>query len=180
MEMVAYLAGEDHSDKPECTCPVIAAFVRRLNDAMPNDDIRTSLLLPLVPKLVGTRSTPEIELRRAFIAADWAVRVAAPTALRSAGLDEEAQTLELLPAVVDRTTALTAWAAALASEAAAEAAAEADWAAAMAATWAAKAAASRASAKAAAAAASAARAGVYESAIQLTDRMIAAAGGELK
>ena len=30
MEMVAWLAGEAHSDEPECACPVLAAMVRAL------------------------------------------------------------------------------------------------------------------------------------------------------
>ena len=209
MEMVAYLAGESHSDHPQCACPVIAAFVRRLNDAMPNDDIRTSLLLPLVPRLIGTRSTPEIELRRGYLAADFAARAAAPAALRAAGLDEEAQTLELLPEVVDHTATEAASAAAKAATSAAErvtdwatakvtakATAKAtDWATAKATTSAADRAAASAAAKAAtsaaywaaeaaywatakATAAAAISAGIYESTIQLIERMIAV--GELK
>jgi chemotaxis protein histidine kinase CheA len=200
---------------------VIAAFVRRLNDAMPNDDIRTSLLLPLVPRLIGTRSTPEIELRRGYLAADFAARAAAPAALRAAGLDEEAQTLELLPEVVDHTATEAASAAAKAATSAAErvtdwatakvtakatakatdwAASKAtakatDWATAKATTSAADRAAASAAAKAAtsaaywaaeaaywatakATAAAAISAGIYESTIQLIERMIAV--GELK
>jgi hypothetical protein len=38
MEAVAWLAGERHSDKPQCVCPVIASFLRTWNDGMGNDD----------------------------------------------------------------------------------------------------------------------------------------------
>ena len=44
MELVAHLAGEPHSDAPECTSLVIAAFTRGINDQMP-DEVR-HLLLP--------------------------------------------------------------------------------------------------------------------------------------
>ena len=69
MEAVAYVAGERWSDHPKCACPVIAAFIRVWNDNLPDDD-RTVLLLPLVPKLVGTRGSQGLEKRRAIMAAD--------------------------------------------------------------------------------------------------------------
>jgi hypothetical protein len=34
MELVAYVAGEAHSARPDCACPVIAAYTMRLNDAL--------------------------------------------------------------------------------------------------------------------------------------------------
>ena len=97
-EAVAYIAEEPHSDQPECVCPVICAFVRNWNDQLPDED-RTRLLLPLVPKLVGTRSTKVVERRRSLLAADWLVRVNTPTWLRSAGLDLYADTLSNLPEI---------------------------------------------------------------------------------
>src|SRR5690606_35073930 len=63
MEAVAWIAGEPHSDTPECTCPVIAKFIRSWNDALPDED-RTRLLRPLLPALIGTRGSEEIEDRR--------------------------------------------------------------------------------------------------------------------
>src|SRR6185312_3074701 len=53
MEAVAYVAREPWSDHPECACPVLSAFMRSWNDGLPDDE-RTSLLLPLIPRLVGT------------------------------------------------------------------------------------------------------------------------------
>jgi len=117
MEAVAYVAGEPWSDRPACACPVIAAFARGLNDAMP-DGLRDTLLRPLIPAIMGTRSTPDVEQRRAYIAADYAVRCAAPTALRAAGLPMQADTLTALPPIIDANTALTAAAAARAAAAA--------------------------------------------------------------
>jgi len=93
MEAVAYVAGESHSDRPECVCPVLAAFGRTWNDALDDED-RNRLLKPFIPLLVGTRSTPAVEQRRGFLAADWVVRVYAPVWLRAAGLEDEAAELE--------------------------------------------------------------------------------------
>jgi hypothetical protein len=122
MEAVSYIAGEPWSDHPQCVCPVIAAFCRTWNDNLP-DDQRDALLRPLIPLLIGTRGTPALEQQRAFMAADWACRVAAPAALRAAGLAIEAATLEALPPVVDDTTADAARAAAAYAADAADAAA---------------------------------------------------------
>jgi len=96
LEAVAWLAGEPWSDRPECCCPVLAAFGRSWNDALPASQ-RTALLAPFAERLVGTRSTPEVQDARAFMAADWAVRVFTPVWLRAAGLVGSAETLEALP-----------------------------------------------------------------------------------
>ena len=32
MEAVAWLAGEEHSDAPQCACPALTSIVQRLND----------------------------------------------------------------------------------------------------------------------------------------------------
>lgn len=54
METVAWLAGEPHSDQPQCTCPVLTYFVNRWNDDLPLP-LRNATLEPLLPRLVGTR-----------------------------------------------------------------------------------------------------------------------------
>ena len=92
MEAVAYVAGEPWSDRPECACPVIGAFLRSWNDAL-NGDERTKLLLPLVPRLVGTRGSKALEARRATMAADWYIRASTPAWLRLVGLSAHADTL---------------------------------------------------------------------------------------
>ena len=159
MEAVAYVAGEPWSDTPECACPVIAAFLRSWNDSLPTDAERDRLLKPLIPLIVGTRSTPSVEQRRGTMAADWLIRVHAPAWLRLAGLEQQAAALESLPEIKDfaqcpslmptlnavRTDAAAAWAAAwdaagdaardAAWDAARDAARDAAWAAAWAAAW---------------------------------------------
>ena len=100
MEAVAFIAGEPWSDHPECACPVIGAFMRAWNDGLA-DDQRTSLILPLIPRLVGTRSTKKIEQRRATMAADWLIRVHTPAWLRLAKLTEQADLLASLPEITD-------------------------------------------------------------------------------
>src|SRR5690348_11325241 len=71
MEMVAYLAGEPHSDAPECACPVLTSFMVAWNDGLPSDAERDRLLKPFLPRLIGTRATPAVESRRAWLAMDW-------------------------------------------------------------------------------------------------------------
>jgi hypothetical protein len=100
MEAVAYVAGEPWSDTPACACPVISTFLRSWNDSLPDTE-RTTLLRPLIPKLVGTKSTPEIELRRSLMAADWLVRTHTPAWLRLAGLTMQADMLAALPEITD-------------------------------------------------------------------------------
>jgi len=69
MEMVAYMERLPHSDSPECTCPVLASYVRTLNDNM-DQETRQSLL-PILPMLVGTRND-ELVVQRAKFFADAA------------------------------------------------------------------------------------------------------------
>jgi len=113
LEAVAWLAGEPHSDSPQCACPVIASFVRRLNDIMTNGERKE--LVPLLQGIIGTKGSSELERKRGFACADWAVRVILPMRLdhyaQSAGLEslaEHAAALRDLPKVVDRKTALSA------------------------------------------------------------------------
>src|SRR3984957_13481152 len=98
MEAVAYVAGEPWSDHPKCACPVIGAFMRLWNDCLPDAE-RTTLLLPLIPRLVGTRGSKNLEERRALMAADWLVRTHTPAWLRLAGLMTQADALCGLPEI---------------------------------------------------------------------------------
>src|SRR5689334_16922986 len=75
MEVVALLANLPHSDMPECTDRVIGRFVQCLNDQMSDAD--RQMLVPYLPKLIGTRGSYALSVKRAFIAADFAVRDAA-------------------------------------------------------------------------------------------------------
>ena len=101
MEAVAYVAGEPWGDAPQCACPVITAFCVSWNDSLPTDADRDRLLKPLIPLIVGTRSTPAVEQKRATMAADWLIRVYTPTWLRAAKLDKQADMLASLPEITD-------------------------------------------------------------------------------
>jgi hypothetical protein len=105
MEAVAWLADERWSDKPECACPIISAFVRRWNDGICNDETRTRLLRPLIPRLLNTRSTKAIERRRMWMAVDWSIRASTPAFLRLVpSLELHADMLASLPEIVSAET----------------------------------------------------------------------------
>jgi hypothetical protein len=97
MEAVAWIAGEPHSDHPQCACPVITSFMIRWNDRLPSDAERDRLLKPLIPLVVGTRSTSAVEKQRAELIFDFVARHAAPAALSLAGLDAAAEMLRANP-----------------------------------------------------------------------------------
>ena len=122
MEAVAFVAGEPWSDHPQCACPVIGAFMRAWNDGLPDAE-RTRLLLPLVPKLVGTRSTSAVESARAWIALDWLTRTHSVAWLHLAKLDTHADAVAALPEL----TATTWGASAATVDAARDAAWDAAW-----------------------------------------------------
>ena len=194
MEAVSVLAGEPWSNAPASTSPVIATYARSLGDWLGDDDRQG--LKPYLARLVGT-ADPELEERRGFICADSAIRTFASLALAAAGLVEEAAKLAAV-APVDGDTLAAGKAAADAAEAGARVAASlSPWStaesmrsAADSARAAARAAASlpqsptaaaRAAAKAAetaqGAARSAGRGSVEAAALELLDRLIAAATG---
>ena len=165
MEAAAMLAGEPHTDRPDCVDPVIAAFCRTWQDRL-DDEQRADLAAPLVQLVIGTRTTPEDQDRRAIMVGDWCWRTVLP------------MWLDLVPSLADHAAALraqpeattadqlatlgggvgdAAWAAAgaAARDAAWDAARDAAWAAARAAAWAAAGDAAGAAAWAAAGAAAA-------------------------
>lgn len=79
MEAASWLAGEDHSDHPQCTCPVIAQVVRLVNDQIIDASRRTYMLQPLIPRLLGTNDgSSATRLKRQYAALDEAVRGALP------------------------------------------------------------------------------------------------------
>jgi hypothetical protein len=106
LEAVAWLAGEKHSNAPDCVCPVISAFVRQLGNGIYDNETRTAVFVPLLSKLIGTRTdNVAIMQRRAFIAADFAVREMAPLCLEVVSRDSVAAKLRSLVPIVDQTTA---------------------------------------------------------------------------
>lgn len=107
MEMVAWLAGEPHSDEPLCACPVLGSLVRAVNDTM-SEAQRNRYLRPLVPKLIGTRATAAVERVRGLLVVDALVRTLLPMRLRRDGRPDEARLLADLPPITRLEHARTA------------------------------------------------------------------------
>ena len=86
--------------------PSVSRVVRQmaigLNDLKwDSDEERTAALRPYITKILGTNTTAEDEIIRAFMCADWVVRSYTPACLRLAGLTSEAQLLEGLSRIID-------------------------------------------------------------------------------
>lgn len=107
LEAVAYVAGEPHSDWPACASPSLSAFIRTWSDGLPQE-ARDILILPLVPRLVGTRGSEALERQRVALAADWLVRTHLPAWFRLAKLNVEGDALANRPALTDIAD-LAAW-----------------------------------------------------------------------
>jgi hypothetical protein len=102
MEAVAWLAGESWSDAPACACPVIGSFMRNWNDGISSEKTRTQLLLPLLERIVGTRSSLAVEQKRRWLIVDWEMRTRVPSFLRLLpSLKSHAKALEGMPEIVD-------------------------------------------------------------------------------
>ena len=98
MEAAAWLAGEKHSDHPQCVSPVLAGFGRRLNDALPDD--RRQYLKSFLPRLLNTAGDGRDETR-GYMALDWLIRMYTPVWLDLAGLTAEASALRDLPRIAN-------------------------------------------------------------------------------
>jgi hypothetical protein len=108
MDVVDYITGGDgKNDHPACASRVISGFAIMINDSERFAEYRNELL-PYAVRIAGTTGTIEQEIKRVCMVADWAVRVAAPMALDSAGLHEQAQILRNVGVIYDRATARAA------------------------------------------------------------------------
>ena len=173
MEMVAWFAGEAHSDKPACACIVLGRYGMALNDRMPND-LRDELLKPLVPMIAGTSGSLDDRIARARFLAMWSINKVLSALMRRRGQEALAIACEIatdIPEARAAAQAVRKWADADAADAAdaAYAAAAAAYAAAAAAAADAADAAAAAAAYAAAAAADAADAAAYAAAYAYAD-----------
>lgn len=93
MEAVSYFAGEPHSDKPQCACPVLTSYMIKLNDNLGDKDRKK--LKPYIKKLIGPRDG--LGLKRLEILVHYAVTKVVPRALRltlDPGLIKYAEELE--------------------------------------------------------------------------------------
>jgi hypothetical protein len=87
MQAVDYVSTGGLTDHPECACPALTRFAIRLNDKV-GDELRKKML-PLVPKLVGTRDGKTKE--RAEFIVHRQLTVAFPIFVRALGLEAEAE-----------------------------------------------------------------------------------------
>jgi hypothetical protein len=94
MEAAAWLAGERHSDHPDCTCPVIAAYVRRISDWA--SDEQRQQLGAFLPRLIGSRSAEHMAHRGEYFARQ-AVTVFLPLMYNELERPEIALQLHKLP-----------------------------------------------------------------------------------
>ncbi|MET2825834.1 hypothetical protein [Mesorhizobium shangrilense] len=81
LEMVAWLSGAPHTDRPTGVCPIIAAFVRGINDSA-NESTRDELI-PHLTVLIGTIDPAMQQSRNEFFA--WQAIHAAGVVLRGEG-----------------------------------------------------------------------------------------------
>lgn len=73
VELASMIAGERFSDRPRAVCPVLAAYMRMVNDTIVNE--RLPELLPFAAALVGTRSSRRERRERARSCARWALEM---------------------------------------------------------------------------------------------------------
>ncbi len=70
VELASLLANEPFSDRPQCVCPVIAAFLRGWNDRSAYAD-RERVLRPYAHRIVGTRSSASVTSWRRDLCLAW-------------------------------------------------------------------------------------------------------------
>lgn len=96
MECVAYLMDEPRSKTPACACPAIARYAARINDTLPHRGRQA--LMARVPRIAGSRSTEDVEIRRVECLGDFALQAALPALLEAApGYEHLAEPLKALP-----------------------------------------------------------------------------------
>ncbi len=139
-ETVAWLAGEEHTDHPQCLSPILGQFLRTWNDQL--DEGGRQKLKPYLPRTIGSSNDGHDELR-GWLCADWLIRVYTPAWLELGGVVESAAVLRGLQPVRNLASVKAARPsidiarkeAAAAGAAAWDAAGAAAWAAAGAAAW---------------------------------------------
>lgn len=91
MEYVSLLAGEEWSDRPECTHPMLAHEARTANDLLRDSD--RPRLVPLIGRLFGTtEDSPELRARLRLAQARHVMALLEPAARnRVVGAIEEAE-----------------------------------------------------------------------------------------
>jgi hypothetical protein len=102
MEAAAFIVGLEHTDHPETACPIINAVTIAFNDNV--DDATRQKLIPLLPRIALSRSTPAVEQKRAFHFLDHIIRTTLPTVLDEFKESEWAAKFRALPKLNDETS----------------------------------------------------------------------------
>ena len=105
MEVVAWLAGEGHTDAPDCASVVLREFTIGINDRW--GDAQRQRLVPFLPRMVGTAGDGKDEAR-SYMALDWLIRTFTPAWLDLAGHGESAAELRELRPITDLAAAQAA------------------------------------------------------------------------
>ena len=101
LELVAWMAGEPHSDHPACVSPVLGDFCRNWNDNL--DDATRQKMKPYLKRLIGTAGDEAADLRRSWMAFDWLARECGPEFMDlTPALHASAAALCALPEITDR------------------------------------------------------------------------------
>lgn len=69
VELASMLAGERFSDHPRSVCPVIASYMRTVNDYL--DDEERQELYPYAAAIVGSRTSRRLSARRGRLCFSW-------------------------------------------------------------------------------------------------------------
>ena len=91
-EVVAWLAGEPHTDEPKTMCPTLTKIMKYWNDEL-NIPYRDPAIKHYAPRLIGTNLGPKAAELRANMAAEWLFQQYFPGWLDLIGLSGHARTL---------------------------------------------------------------------------------------
>jgi hypothetical protein len=106
MEVVAWIAGEPHSDHPQCASPILTSFCIRINDRWKDDE--RQLLLAVIPKLVGTRGDDARHKRQAFAIVNGHIREIVASVLDARNWNDLGDRLRACAPIVNVETARAA------------------------------------------------------------------------
>ena len=104
MEAAGWMADDPWTDDPANVSPVIAQWCKALNDTL-EDASRQSLktYLKVAPDGVIDTVDAGLEAKRKYLATNWLIRTYCPAWLDVAGMTDEADILQALPAIASGT-----------------------------------------------------------------------------
>lgn len=102
LEAVALMAGEEHTDRPRCMCPVLIGLCGTWNDHTGDEDRQR--LKPYIPRVIGTNDG-HAAARRA-LCLDYLVRGAFPALLAHVGLLQPALNLTSMQEITNSVVSL--------------------------------------------------------------------------